>query len=623
LALPHYIAEDRNGNLYIGDSLNNRVREVTVAGNIITVAGTGIAGYRGDGGSGRLALVSDPAGVVVDASGSVLFADYGNNRIRKIDPTGVITTISGNGIAGYSGDGGPAKLASLNGPFGIALDAIGDVYFSELGNEVIRQVDTSGIIHTVAGNGKAGFSGDGGLATLASLNFPRGVVVDSSGSLYIGDASNDRVREVDTKGIITTFAGNGSFGCTGDGGPATSASFGWANGFAISGGSLLIGTNGCSRVRAIDLATTIITTFAGSSGGFNGDGNPPLLTQFSELSGLLVDSLGELVVVDEFNERIRKVDSFSQTIVTIAGGFVGDGGPGTKASLNLPEGIGFDSTGNLYIADYFNNRVRKVSPSGTISTFAGTGISGDSGDGGQAVMATLNRPQAVAVDPSGNVFIADQNGTFVRKVDPSGNITSPSYPFYYVTSLAADSLGNLYAVDADACVVWKVTPAGAATIVAGVQNKCGYNRDGILAIFAWLNPNGVAVDAKGNIFIADYYNNRVRKVGANGVISTVAGNGTCGFSGDGGPAKSAMVCPLSVAVAKGTLYIADYDNARVRSVDVSGTIQTLAGTGSFGYNGNGLPALQTNLGSPVGVAVNPAGIPFVDDDLESRVRKIQ
>jgi sugar lactone lactonase YvrE len=290
--------------------------------------------------------------------------------------------------------------------------------------------------------------------------------------------------------------------------------------------------------------------------------------------------------------------------------------------------MGFDAHNNLYIADTSNNRVRLLSAKNVITTLAGTGISGYAGDGGPANAANLNMPVAAAADLAGNVFIADNNGFIIRKVDTTGTITTiaSSDGFGGLTGLATDAAGNLYGADPYYCAVWQITPTGNITTVAGVPGYCGYNSDGIPATQAWLNgPYGVALDAKGNIYIGDQGNNLVRKVDVNTqLISSVAGTGVCGFSGDGGPATAAEICyPWGVAVSKkGSLYIADYGNARVRVVDSSGTIQTLAGTGMGGYNGNGLLATQTNLDAVLGVAVNSSGVAYVLDEFQQRVRKI-
>jgi sugar lactone lactonase YvrE len=628
---PHYAAYDKAGNLYVADYLGHRIRKINPSGNITSIAGNGISGFSGDGGSSKLAMVSFPVGITLDVRGNIIFTDGGNQRVREISPQGIISTIAGTGMAGYTGDGGPALDATFNDPFCVAIDKRGNIYICDKGNNVIRRINTAGIITTVAGNGIAGFSGDGGPATMASLNFPYSVLPDTSGNFYIGDYDNDRVRKVDASQIISTFAGDGSNGCAGDGGFATSAEIGDARGMLLSRGSLLIAGAGCSEVRTVDLSTNLINTLAGAITGYDGDGHPPLFSDFSGESGLLLDKLGNLVIVDRGNARIRVASFATQIVSTIAGGFIGDGGLGTASAVNLPEGINFDPAGDLYIADWANNRIREVTPSGTISTFAGTGISGSTGDGGPATAATLFDPTAVVADQRGNVYISDQGGVMLRKVNSGGTIsTIPLSTFIYLQGLAIDLSGNLYSADPVDCVVWKITSAGTVSAVAGdaVTFQCGFNSDGIPAKQALLNsPYGVAVDSMGNVYIADSFNSRIRVVTrSTGKINTVAGNGICGFSGDGGVGTAAMVCdPEGVAVdSSGNVYIADTGNARIRSLNSSQIIQTVAGTGSFaGYNGNGLPALKTNLDDLLGVAVSPTGVVYWSDGIQSRIRKAQ
>jgi len=346
---------------------------------------------------------------------------------------------------------------------------------------------------------------------------------------------------------------------------------------------------------------------------------------------LLLDKSGNLVIVDRGNNRVRVYDSASQIVTTIAGGYIGDGGPGTSSSVNLPQGIAFDRGGNLYVTESAGHRVRKIATNGTISTFAGTGISGYTGDGGPATAATLYGPAAVAVDRNRNVYIADQFGFTLRKVDSNGIITSSpaNGSFYALLGLATDAAGNLYGADPYLCVIWKITPSGAVSVFAGdgTNFQCGYNGDNIPATQAWLNgPNDVAFDSAGHLYIADGSNNRIRIIGGNGKINTFAGDGTCAFSGDGGPASAAEIClPYSVAAdTNGNLYIGDTGNGRVRKVDSTQTIETIAGTGSFyGYNGNGLPALQTNIDFVYDLAINPSGVIYWSDYDEYRVRKAQ
>jgi sugar lactone lactonase YvrE len=300
----------------------------------------------------------------MDSAGNLYFADSDNNRIRKVTPEGVISTYAGSGTAGFSGDGGAATSAELSGPLGIAFDNAGNLYIAESGNERVRKVTPLGIISTIAGNGTAGYNGDGIAATSAELNNPNGIVADKSGNIYIGDYFNNRVREVNTAGVISTVAGNGTGGYGGDGGLAINAELFWPAGLALdSSGNLYIADDNNARVREVNPAG-IISTFAGTGyGGYNGDGIPA-----------------------------------------------------TSAELYAPDRVATDSTGNVYISEYGNNRIRKVNTSGIISTVAGTGKAGFSGDGGLATSAEINTPRGVTVDESGNLYISDADNNRIRKV---------------------------------------------------------------------------------------------------------------------------------------------------------------------------------------------------------------
>ena len=624
LAYPRFVARDSKGNIYISDAENHRIRKVS-QGVITTFAGTGISGFSGDSGLARNAQLSYPVGLVFDSAGNLIIADGGNNRVRMVDTTGTITTIAGTGTAGFSGDGGPAILAEFNNPWGLALDTAGNLYVTDIFNQRVRKIDTSGTVNTVAGNGTAGYNGDGIPATSASLNSPRGIVLDSSGDLYIADAFNFRVRKVDTSGIISTFAGDGMQGFSGDGGPAIDANVGRPRGLILRGNQLLIANAGQGHIRYVGFASGIINSLAGSFIGYDGDGHAPLASQFNAPTGMLLLNSGSLLVVDEINARVRTITS--SIVTTFAGGYIGDNQPATRAAFAAPENLAFDLFGNYYVADAGGNRIRKVDPTGRITTVAGTGVSGYTGDSGPATQAQLYTPFGVAADPFGNLFISDTTNLAIRKVDTSGTITTfatdPS--FSDLLTVVSDNSGNLYVADDGNCVVHKITSTGAVSIVAGVVGNCGYNGDGIPATTALLNgPYGVAIDARGNLYLGDYGNNRVRKVNTSGIITTIAGNGNCGFSGDGGTATLAMLCsPEGVAVdPSGNVYIGDYSNLRIRKVNRAGKINTIAGSGLAGYNGDNLPAASTNIGGPVTPSVDILGnIYFLDDDA-SRVRKI-
>ncbi|MGZ3891284.1 MAG: NHL domain-containing protein, partial [Mucilaginibacter sp.] len=336
------------------------------AQTIYTLAGNGIGGFSGDGGPASAAQIQMPGAIATDASGNVYIAqDY---RIRKISSSGIITTVVGTGTPGYSGDGGPATIAQIANVQALGVDASGNLYIGD-GNR-IRKVNPAGIISSIVGDGNAGSSGDGGPATSAQIHDPCALAFDLSGNIYIADNSNHRVRKVNASGIITTVAGEGNPGYYGDGGPATSA-------------------------------------------------------EIYSPSGVAVDNAGNLYIAEQANNIIRKVNA-AGIISTIAGtltsGFTGDNGPATAAKMWDPQSLALDGAGNLYFADVGNNRIRKISASGIITTVAGNGSQGFSGDGGAPTSARLYGPWCVAVDASNNIYIADQLNFRIRAVCPSNCI---------------------------------------------------------------------------------------------------------------------------------------------------------------------------------------------------------
>ncbi len=522
LSTPERITLDAAGNIYIVDQHNFRVRRVDVSTGIITtVAGSGGRGVSGDGGPATDAELDFPRGVFVDSGGNLFIADHNNGRIRKVTPGGTISTVAGEGSD--EGDGGPATSARLNGSAAVTGDASGNLFILETSSPRIRKVDSAGIITTVAGDGSfgSGGQGDGGAATDAAFNFPSDVVVDGSGNLFIADSNDRRVRKVDgSTGIITTFAGTGSSSSSGDGGQATDAGLNPARLFLDGSGNLFIG--GGSRVRRVD-ASGIITTVAGtgSSSPPLGDGGPATSASLSSITGITGDSAGNLFITDQTRNRIRKIDT-SGIITTVAGGSVLDGGPATDAGLGEPQDITQDGAGNLFIADTFNHRIRKVDNDGTITTVVGDGFADFSGDGGIASEATLNHPSSVFVDAVGNLFIADQNNRRIRKVSPSG----------LITTVAGNGNSNFAGDGVPATETGFNFPHAVF-----VDNQLPFTQ---AQVQAQGDVGAEAVVPPGNIYIADQFGYRVHKVdGSTGIITTVAGNGTSGFSGDGGPATDA------------------------------------------------------------------------------------
>jgi sugar lactone lactonase YvrE len=640
---PNAVAVDADGNVFIADSSNARVRKVAGNGTISTVAGFGSFGKSADRGAATNAGLGFVSGVAFDALGNLFLSDLGNNRIRKVDVRGAITTVAGDGSPGYQGDGGPATNASLRNPDCVAVDASGNLFIADTGNVRVRKVDTNGIITTVAGDGMSGFSGDYGPAANASLNNPAGVAVDALGDLFIADEGNGRVRKVDANGIITTVAGDYPFGPAGvgDGGPATNANVSPAAVAVDARGNLYIADLG-NRIRKVD-AKGVITTVAGGAysdpftGGpfFSGDGGAATNANLYFPSGVAVDASGALFIADSYNQRVRKVGTNGIITTFAGGGSIGDGRAATGAELTIPGGVAVDSAGDLFVVDQGNSRVREVTVDGIITTVAGNGPYGSLGDGGLATNAEI-KPSAVAVDALGDLFITDSGS--IRKVDGAGMISRFAGNGSAIYSgdggaatnagvdpagAAVDAEGNLFIPDWGNHRIRRVNAKGIISTVAG-NGTSGFTGDGGAATNASLShPVGVAVDRLGDLFIADSGNNRIRKVDAKGIISTAAGNGEAFSFGDGGASTNAGLIADAVAVDPfGNIFILDQERGQVREVDSRGLISTVAGNGDFGFSGDGGAATNAALNFPQAVAVDALGNLFIADANNQRVREV-
>ena len=628
---------------------------------ISTFAGGGFAPTPA---TGTNYYIGNEANIAADAAGNVYFVNL--NCAFKLDKNDILTRVAGTGAGGYSGDGGPATSARLFGPTGIAVDSSGNLYIADTTNDRIRRVTPSGIITTVAGNGKVGYAGDGGPAVSTSLTIPGGVAVDKSGNLFIFD--NTRIRKVSTTGIITTVAGNGTRGFSGDGGPATQAQFTPARGIAVdSSGNIYIGDTSNNRVRKISAADGTISTFAGGGSVSQDNGAPATQAQLNLPMGIAVDSADNVYMAEATS--IQFVNSSG--IINAAPGAAGP--VGTDPLLGIGS-IAVDASGNVYAADV-TYRIRRISPAGVITTVAGPSGTASYPANTPPAALVLSNPSGVAMDNSGNLLIADTNDSFLWRVangastiigaptkpaavtvDANGNyyavsnnevwkahFTGPAPPepiivagggsstaenvpatsalLKYPNGIAVDGSGNLFITDLIACKVFKVTPAGIITTFAG-NGTPGFSGDGGPASSAQLdNPAGLAVDTAGNVYIADNF--RIRKVSTSGVITTVAGGGT--VMGDGGPAINAIVdLPVGVAVdSSGNMYIADLGYQRIRKVTTDGIINTIAGNGTAGYTGDGGFATSATMNQPVGVAVDSAGNVYVAEQTNNVVRLLR
>jgi sugar lactone lactonase YvrE len=433
---------DASGDLYIADTGNTRIRKVDRATGLIHTVAGGSAGFSGDGGPAIQADLNEPRSVVADSRGNIYFSDSGNNRIRKIDSAGMISTVAGTGLPGSSGDGGPAVTAQLNEPVGLALDDNGNVVIADSLNHRIRRVSSTGIIATIAGSGQQGFSGDHGSAVSAQLDSPLGVSVDIDGGILVADSGNHRVRRLDLSGNIETLVGTGDPAFAGDNNRAELASLRQPAAVVAGGASsVFVSDSGNNRIRKVfvdegkfrspigSARTPIITTVAGSGQAvFIGDGGPAGAANLRTPVGLSIDGGGNIAIADASNERIRVVDFASGIIRTLAG------------PLAFPQSVAFDAAGRLYVAESDKNRIVRIDPSG-LTIVAGSGEIGSGGDGGPAASASLRFPSGIAFDLQGNLLIADTGNNRIRRVDfASGIITrvAQDAPLRGPTSLTVD-----------------------------------------------------------------------------------------------------------------------------------------------------------------------------------------
>lgn len=570
------VAGDAAGDIYIADTGNNRIRKVDpVTGIITTIAGTGVAGFSGDGGSAIDAELSGPYALAVDAAGDLYIADPGNLRVRMVTPAGIITTVAGNGSNGRGGDGGPATLAQLSWPRALAVAPDGSLYIADAGSDVIRKVAPDGTISTVAGGGYS--YADGVSATAADLD-PRAVAIDAGGDMYIASTS---IRKVDAKtGNISTIAGGPgiygyTLGYTGDGGPAVNALLHIPEGLALApDGTLYIADWHNDRVRMIT-ADGMIGTLAGNGTIDNQpDGQTSLNTRLS-VNDVAVDAAGNRYLVDPTYHRIRRVDASTGVVSTVAGngsvGYSGDGGPATAASFGGPFTIAVDAVGDIYIADTDNQRVRRVDAStGIITTVAGDGTGGYTGNGGPATSAALLYPAGVALDATGNLYVMDSGNAVIRRVDAVTGVIATVAGTGRISGDAGVG-GTSPALDTD--IVPNAGAFDGAGRLAFIQNgfdvglydpTCG-TITGIGVVTGDYFPIGIAADPAGDVFVSQ--NGRVLEFSPSRGENALTGS-SGGFAGDGGPAAAATVNdPEGLAVdSSGNLFMADVGNNRVRKI---------------------------------------------------------
>jgi len=574
---------------------------------IQTVAGTD---FIGDGGPATSAILSQAEGIAIDAAGNIYIADADECRVRKISLDGIIQTIAGTAVCGFSGDAGPATLAQLNQPYGLALDTAGNLYIADLGNARVRKISADGTISTIAGGGTVA-AADGVQATTAQLNAPRNAAAGADGSVYISDFGAHQVYRILPNGVLTVAAGSGVAGAFGDGSTATLAGLNAPAGITVdASGTLYIADSGNNCIRRVSQGaiSTVFTIPQPTGVALGADGTLYVVAQnyvgtpAEQLSSGFGGALD--LALDPANNIyfttgplvVRTNSTGALTVIAGSGAsryYGGDGGPATSSRLHAPAGIVLDSSGNWYIADSANNRIRMISPAGLMMTYAGTGDPGSAGDGGPALLAQLNNPRALAIDAQQNLYVADAGNHRVRKIDPAGKIATVLAGLQDPEALVTDAAGNLYIGDAGANRVLKLSAAGALSTVAvtPAPSALAFNSVGSLLIATGSNvvellsdgslttvagglghPSAIAGAPDGRLLVSDSAGHAVWAGTLAGPFRVVAGTGIAGFSGDGGPADKAQLnAPSGIGIdANGTIWVADTGNNRIRTLVPSG-----------------------------------------------------
>lgn len=673
------IAVDQQNNAYIADSQKNQILKMDASGNLTTFAGTGTAGYAGDGDVATNAQLNYPTKVIVDKAGNVYVSEGRNHVVRKIDVSGIITTIAGTGKAGYSGDGGAANKAQLTTPWSLTLDKAGNLYIADAGNYRLRKVDTSGIISTILGTGSKGYTGDGGSAISAQTGWIEDLAIDSQNALYLADLDHHYVRKINNLSMVNALAGRGTTGYSGDGGAAALATLNAPASLAVDfADNLYIGENGNATIRKIttNLRQGLTIRLAGSGSGkitapsgggvgidcgshcidyyligetINLTAIPNAGSTFTGWGGDCSGSRNPFTITLDISKSCTATfDVPAQTVAqgqtyTIVGngtsGFSGDGGAAINAQLRFPAGLAMDAQNRLYVADALNNRIRRLE-NGILTTFAGSGTYGFAGDGGSAINAQFRNPTALSVSNDGSILVADYGNHRIRKIDPNGlistlagtgefgfsgdngsaNVAQLNFP----QGVAIDRTGNVYIADTNNHRIRRGETSGRITTFAGI-GTAGFAGDGDFAALSQLNqPTSVRINSVGEIFIADSGNHRIRKIDASGIIRTVAGSGNSGFAGDNSLAINALLnYPRGISFDHdGNVYFADSNNHRIRKVDLNNKISTLAGNGSAGFAGDGNTALSVLFNNPSDILIDNSGNLFVADYANQRVRRI-
>ena len=617
---PNDLAADNAGNLYVVDSLNDTIRKILPGGVVTTLAGQ--AGFAGSSdGTNGTAHFNAPAGIASDNATNLYVADAGNNTIRKITPAGVVTTLAG--LAGNPGStNGTNSAARFFGPSGVVVDSAGNIYVADAGNNAIRLITPSGAVSTFAGT--PGTSGSqNGPATNALFNFPESLGIDQSNNIYVADTLNSIIRKITPSGNVSTLAGTP--GAVGNAN-GTNALFRRPEGLVADAvGNVYVVDTGNSTVRAITPAgfVSTIAGLAGTAGSADGTGTN---ARFSDSTGIIEDGAGNLYVTDDANNTVRKVTQGGVT--TTLAGTAGSGsmdGTTSAARFNYPSGVVVDSGGNTFISDHFNHTIRKITPSGVVSTFAGlAGVSGT--NDGLNNLARFFNPSGLAIDSANNLYVADSGNHAIRQITPLGIVstlagsggssgyvdaTGTAARFNNPLAVAVDAATNVFVSDNGNLVIRVINPAKAVITLAG---GAGYGSlDGFSTNASFAGPTGIAVDGGENVYVSDSPTSIIRKITPDGTVSTIAGSsGTIGLvDGTGSTAHFGYPAGLALDLSN-NLVVADLGNNTVRLISPQGMVSTMAGFPGLTGNTDGIGVAATFL-SPHDVAVDNLGYVYITD----------
>jgi hypothetical protein len=633
---PWGMALDGAGNVYVGDNGNHTIRKITPNGIVSTLAGqTGITGSTdGTGSAARFGSAADGTlGLGTDNSGNIYVADRGNHTVRKINSAGVVSTLAG--LAGSAGSAdGPTTAARFYFPAGLAVDSVGNVYVADWPNCTVRKITPNGMVSTLAGLAGSPGSADGP-ATAARFSFPTDLAVDRTDNIYVADSGNNTIRKITPGGVVSTLAGLA--GQTGSmDGTAGGARFDDPTGVATdSVGNVYVADKNNYVIRKITPSAVVSTLVgrAGSGGSVDGIGSA---ARFGTVAKVVVDSSGTVYASDFGNNTIRKV-SADGTASTLAGlGGIGSAdGPGNTAQFFHSYGVAVDSADSIYVADTFNHTIRKMTPAGTVSTLAGQ--AGNPGRvNGTVTAARFYFPASVAIDLAGTMYVTEIHNHQIRRITPGGVVStlagSPNGDagstdgagsaarFNRPFGVTVDTLGNLYVADSANHTIRRITPNGTVTTWAGSAGISG-SADGTRSSARFSFPTGLVLDGGGNLYVADSDNHVIRKIASNGLVSTPAGLVNYIGNVDAKGSAARFYSPFGLAVDRaGNVYVGDYGNHTIRRLTPDGTVSTIGGAANNPGTLDGI-GNAARFDTPIGLAVDSAGILYVADNGNSTIRK--